>query len=205
MSKPPMYHDGMRRLQDQRETRRLADRLEQVTVRDAFTDDDRTFIERCAMFFVATADADGRPECSYKGGLPGFVRVVDERTLLFPDYDGNGMYRSWGNLLVNPHVALLFLDFEEPRRIRVNGTASIDDDALRAEFTGSVFVVRVRAERIFPNCPRYMHRMRVVEHSAYAPRPDATAPVPDWKRYEVFRDALPERDRPDTDITRDDT
>jgi uncharacterized protein len=206
MSKPPMYHEGMRRLQDERETRRLADRLEQVTVHDTFTDDDRAFIERCAMVFVATADAEGRPECSYKGGLPGFVRVVDDRTLAFPDYDGNGMYRSWGNVLVNPHVGLLFLDFEQPRRIRVNGTATIaEDDALRSEFTGAVFVVRVRAERIFPNCPRYIHRMRLVEHSVYAPQPDVTPPVPDWKRYDVFRDALPERDRSDDDDARDDT
>jgi uncharacterized protein len=206
MSKPPMYHEGMRRLQDERETRRLADRLEQVTVHDTFTDDDRAFIERCAMVFVATADAEGRPECSYKGGLPGFVRVVDDRTLAFPDYDGNGMYRSWGNVLANPHVGLLFLDFEQPRRIRVNGTATIaEDDALRSEFTGAVFVVRVRAERIFPNCPRYIHRMRLVEHSVYAPQPDVTPPVPDWKRYDVFRDALPERDRSDDDDARDDT
>jgi len=196
MPKQSMYHEGMRRLQDERETRPLADRLEQVTVRDAFTAADRDFIERCAMVFVATADAEGRPECSYKGGLPGFVRVVDDRTLALPDYDGNGMYRSWGNVLVNPHVGLLFLDFEEPRRIRVNGTATIaGDDPLRAEFTGAVFLVRVRAERIFPNCPRYIHRMRLVEHSVYAPKPDVTPPVPEWKRNEAFRDALPERDR----------
>jgi uncharacterized protein len=116
------------------------------------------------------------------------------------------MYRSWGNVLVNPHVGLLFLDFEQPRRIRVNGTATIaEDDALRSEFTGAVFVVRVRAERIFPNCPRYIHRMRLVEHSVYAPQPDVTPPVPDWKRYDVFRDALPERDRSDDDDARDDT
>jgi uncharacterized protein len=196
MPKSPMYHEGMRRLQDERETRRLADRLEQVTVRDAFSEEDRAFIERCAMVFVATADAEGRPECSYKGGLPGFVRVVDERTLALPDYDGNGMYRSWGNVLVNPHVALLFLDFEAPRRIRVNGTATIHaDDPLRDELEGAVFVVRVRAERIFPNCPRYIHRMRLLEHSVYAPRTGATPPVPEWKRYEAFRDALPERDK----------
>jgi len=202
MPKPPMYHEGMRRLQDERETRRLADRLEQVTVRDAFSDDDRAFIEHCAMVFVATADAEGRPECSYKGGLPGFVRVVDDRTLAFPDYDGNGMYRSWGNVLVNPQVGLLFLDFEQPRRIRVNGTATIaEDDELCSEFEGAVFVVRVRAERIFPNCPRYIHRMRLLEHSVYAPRSDATPPVPEWKRYEAFRDALPERDRPEDDAT----
>ena len=111
MADDSVYHDGMRRLQDARDTRRIADRLQQVTLRSAFTDDDRAFIERCAMFFVATADAHGRPDCSYKGGLPGFVRVLDERTLAFPDYDGNGMYRSWGNVLVNPHVGLLFVDF----------------------------------------------------------------------------------------------
>ncbi len=196
MADDSVYHDGMRRLQDARDTRRIADRLQQVTLRSAFTDDDRAFIERCAMFFVATADAHGRPDCSYKGGLPGFVRVLDERTLAFPDYDGNGMYRSWGNVLVNPHVGLLFIDFESPKRIRVNGTASIaEDDPLLAEFAGAVFVVRVRAEGIFPNCPRYIHRLQLVEHSAYAPRADYVPPVPAWKTYDVFKDALPPRDR----------
>jgi hypothetical protein len=95
MANDSIYHDGMRRLQDARETRPIADRLEQVTVRHAFTAEDRAFIERAAMFFIATADAEGRPDCSYKGGLPGFVRVLDERTLAIPDYDGNGMYRTW--------------------------------------------------------------------------------------------------------------
>jgi len=195
-----MYHDGMRRLQDARETRRIADRLEQVTAHTTFTDEDRAFIERCPMFFVATADADGRPDCSYKGGLPGFVRVIDDRTLAFPDYDGNGMYRTWGNVLVNPYIGLLFLDFENPRRIRVNGTAQVgSDDALRAGFPGAVFVIRVTAERIFPNCPRYIHRIQLVEHSAYAPRADYTPPVPAWKTFDVFRDALPVRDRSDDD------
>jgi predicted pyridoxine 5'-phosphate oxidase superfamily flavin-nucleotide-binding protein len=188
----------MRRLQDERETRRLADRLEQLTVRDAFTAEDRTFIERCAMVFVATADARGAPDCSYKGGMPGFVRVVDDRTLCIPDYDGNGMYRSWGNLLVNPHVGLLFVDFERPDRLRVNGVAEVlRDDALLAECPGAVFIVRVTARRIFPNCPRYIHRMRLLEHSAYAPRPEHAPPVPEWKKAAEFRDALPERDRPD--------
>jgi len=194
----PFYHNGMRQLQDARETGPIADRLSQVTLRGAFTDEDREFIERCAMFFLATADARGRPECSYKGGLPGFVRVLDERTLAIPDYDGNGMYRSWGNILVNPRVGLLFLDFENPRRIRVNGTAQIRaDDPLREAFPGAVLIVRVTAERIFPNCPRYIHRMQLVEHSAYAPRPQYTPPVPAWKTFEVFRDALPARDRAD--------
>ena len=203
MADDPIYHEGMRRLQDARDTRRIADRLAQVTARAAFTGEDRAFIERCSMFFVATADASGHPDCSYKGGLPGFVRVLDDRTLAFPDYDGNGMYRSWGNVLVNPHVGLLFLDFETPKRIRVNGTAQISaDDPLLAEYPDSVFIIRVTAEKIFPNCPRYIHKMQLVEHSVYAPRPNYTPPVPAWKTFDVFRDALPARDRDDnTDET----
>lgn len=199
----PMYHDGMRELQDVRETRPLADRLEQVTVHTRFTEEDRAFIERCPMFFVATADAHGRPDCSHKGGLPGFVRVLDERTLAFPDYDGNGMYRSWGNVLVNPHVALLFVDFENSRRIRVNGTAQIaQDDPLLGQFPGSVFMIRVTATRIFPNCPRYIHKMQLVEYSPFAPRQDYTPPVPAWKTSESFRDSLPVRDRQEQDETK---
>lgn len=198
MADDPLYHDGMRRLQDVRETRQLAERLAQVTVRTAFTAEDRAFIERCPMFFVATADAQGRPDCSYKGGLPGFVHVLDERTLAFPDYDGNGMYRSWGNVLANPHVGLLFLDFESPKRLRVNGTAQVSqDDPLRAEFPDSAFIIRVTADRTFPNCPRYIHKLQLVEYSAYAPRPHYTPPVPAWKTFAEFRDALPARDRTD--------
>jgi uncharacterized protein len=171
MANDPMYHEGMRRLQDARETRQLADRLEQITSRTAFTDEDRAFIERSPMFFVATADAQGHPDCSYKGGLPGFVRVLDERTLCIPDYDGNGMYRTWGNVLVNAHVGLLFLDFERPQRLRVNGTAQIDeDDPLRTDCPGSVFIVRVTAERIFPNCPRNSSSTQHTRRAPIMPR-----------------------------------
>ena len=198
MSVDNMYHDGMRRLQDVRETRPIADRLNEVTVRSAFTDDDREFIQRCPMFFIATADSEGCPDCSYRGGLPGFVGVLDERTLAIPDYDGNGMYRTWGNVLVNPNVGLLFLDFEKPRRLRVNGTARLDQhDPLLADCPGAVFIVRITATKIFPNCPRYIHKMQLVEHSVYAPRPDYIPPVPAWKTFDSFRDALPARDRDD--------
>jgi uncharacterized protein len=193
---PVTYHEGMRKLQDLRETRALADRLEKVTMRAAFTDEDKAFIERCRMFFIATADPGGQPDCSYKGGLPGFVRVVDDRTLVIPDYDGNGQYRSWGNVVANPQVGLLFIDFESPKRLRVNGTAVVSkDDPLLAGFDGAVFLIRVTVQRIFPNCPRYIHKMQLVEESVYAPRPEYTPPVPAWKTFEVFKDALPQRDR----------
>ena len=136
------YYDGSRRLQDRFDTRRLADRIdEKLVARGTIDDDDRAFIERCDMVFVATA-ADGRPNCSYKGGDPGFVRVLDERTIALPSYDGNGMYLSMGNLLVNPHVGLLFINFEERKRLRLNGVASIsEDDPLMADYPEAQFVV----------------------------------------------------------------
>ena len=190
-----LYHEGNRSLQDRFDTRRLADRIEQVLLSDTIDDHDRAFIESMDMFFIATADEDGRPNCSYKGGDPGFVRVLDERTIAFPNYDGNGMYLSMGNLLKNPSVGLLFIDFEKGRRMRLNGEASVDmDDPLREEWPEAQFVVRVRAREVFPNCPRYIHRMRRVERSEFVPREGCETPVPDWKRSEWAHDALPDGD-----------
>src|SRR3954462_2376400 len=140
----------MRRLQDRFDTRRLADRLSENLSRVEFSAEDKAFVESRNMFFLATADAAGRPDCSYKGGLPGFVRITGPSELAFPSYDGNGMFRSLGNARVNSAVGLLFLDFEQPRRLRVNGTAAVSDsDPLLAEFAGAQLIVRVRAERIF--------------------------------------------------------
>jgi uncharacterized protein len=149
------------------------------------------------MFFLATADAQGCPQCSYKGGDPGFVRVLDEHTIAFPNYDGNGMYLSMGNVLVNQHVGLLFVDFvsERPSRLRLNGIASVDeDDELMAAYPEAQFIVRVRATQVFPNCPRYIHRMALVERSRFVPRTECETPVPGWKRTEWARDVLPEGD-----------
>jgi uncharacterized protein len=193
------YHAGMRTLQDRFDTRRLADRLDEKLGRTEFTEEDRQFIETRRLFFLATADAEGQPDCSYKGGEAGFVRVTGPDELAFPSYDGNGMFRSLGNVLANPSVALLFIDFERPNRLRVNGRASIaESDPLLASFPGAQLLVRVRATRIFPNCPRYIHRMTMVETSPYAPREGYTPPVPKWKRFEAFADVLP-RDDPARD------
>jgi predicted pyridoxine 5'-phosphate oxidase superfamily flavin-nucleotide-binding protein len=184
----------MRQLQDRFDSRRLADRLDEKLGRTAFTDEDREFIESRQLFFLATADAAGQPDCSYKGGAAGFVRVTGADELAFPSYDGNGMFRSLGNVLVNPAVALLFIDFERPNRLRVNGRAGIaEDDPLLESFAGAQMVVRVRAARIFPNCPRYIHRMQMMEASPYVPGPGYTPPVPKWKQFEMFRDVLPRR------------
>ena len=204
MAEIPMYHDGSRRLQDRFDTRRLADRLVEKLSRSAFTDADREFIASRPMFFLATADAEGRPDCSYKGGKPGFVRVLDAETLAFPSYDGNGMFKSLGNLAANPHLGMLFLDFEKPKRLRVNGRARvIDDDPLLAEFAGAQLIVRVHADAIFPNCPRYIHKMQMVEESVYAPCEGHVPPVPAWKTFPEFKEVLPRGD-PGKDVPRKD-
>jgi predicted pyridoxine 5'-phosphate oxidase superfamily flavin-nucleotide-binding protein len=185
----------MRSLQDRFDTRRLADRLDEKLSRTAFTPEDRQFIESRSLFFLATADTNGQPDCSYKGGDPGFVRVTADDELAFPSYDGNGMFRSLGNMTVNDAVSLLFIDFERPNRLRVIGRASVtEDDPLRAAMPGAQLVVRVRAERIFPNCPRYIHRLALTERSPYVPREGQVAPVPKWKRFEMFCDVLPHDD-----------
>jgi len=184
------FHAGMRELQDRFDTRRLADRLDERMGRGTFTADDRAFIESRTMFFLASASADGRPDCSYKGGDPGFVQVVGDSELVFPSYDGNGMFRSLGNVLANPAVGLLFIDFDTPKRLRVNGQASIEDDTdALARFAGAQLVVRVRAGRIFPNCPRYIHKGG--EPSIYVPRAGVVPPEPAWKSFPSLSDVLP--------------
>ena len=198
------YHEGSRRLQDHFDTRRLADRIDERLIHDTIDDDDRAFVEGCDMFFIATADAEGQPQCSYKGGDPGFVRVVDERTIAFPVYDGNGMYLTAGNALVNPRVGLLFIDFERRRRMRLNGVASVDNsDPLLAEYPEAQLVVRVRATEVFPNCPRYIHEYRLVERSRFVPRDECSTPVPAWKTREWASDVLPHGDpatAPDAEV-----
>lgn len=190
-----MFHDSSRTLQDRFDTRRIADVIESRLVKDEIDDGARAFIESVDMFFLATADDRGRANCSYKGGAPGFVRVVDAHTIAFPNYDGNGMYLSMGNAACNPHVGLLFIDFERGSRLRLNGAASIDPgDALLSEYPEAQFIVRVRVREVFPNCPRYIHKMQRVEASPFVPRAGCETPVPGWKRSEWARDALPEND-----------
>lgn len=188
-----LFHDGNRRLQDQFDSRRIADRLEQVTLRRAFSADDRKFIEGVEFFFLATADAEGRPDCSFKGGAPGFVQMTGPDELTFPDYDGNGMFKSLGNILSNPNVGLLFIAMgERPRRLRVNGTASLLREAPEVgAYIGAQLLVRVKAEAIFPNCPRYIPGRD--GPSPYIPQ-DGVAPAePAWKGFDDFRDAVPPR------------
>ena len=197
MNTPPgiMYHDGNRQLQDRFESRRIADKLEKKLTRTTFTDEDRSFIESAPFFFMATADSEGRPDCSFKGGMPGFVKVTASNELAFPDYDGNGMFKSLGNLIVNPNVGLLFIGMqEEPKRLRINGTARVsDEDLLLAGTVGAQLIVRVKARAIFPNGARYIPTMQVESPSIYAPRADYDPPEPEWKTFDDFKEFVPPR------------
>ena len=190
-----MYHDGNRRLQDQFDSRRISDRLEEKLTRTAFTADDKVFIESAIYFFMSTADAEGRPDCSFKGGPPGFVRVTGPSELAFPDYDGNGMFKSLGNLAVNPHVGLLFIAMHDrPKRLRINGSARIDrDDPLLAETVGAQLMVRVKVNVIFPNCPRYIPSMTLTAPSVYVPSVGVAPVEPEWKGFDSFKGVVPPR------------
>jgi len=192
-----MYHEGNRRLQDAFGSRALADRLVERLNRSTFNDEDKALIESVPFFFIATADAEGRPDCSFKGGLPGFVQVVSPDALVFPDYDGNGMFRSLGNIRVNPHVGLLFLRIgEKPGRLRVNGRAELVlDDPLIATAPGAQLMVRVTPSAIFPNCPRYIPHLEVKADSIYAPKPECAPVEPAWKNFDAFKDVVPPRRR----------
>ncbi len=191
MDPDTIYHEGNRRLQDAFDSRRISDRLTQLT-RTAFTEADKTYIESAIYFFIATADAEGRPTCSFKGGPPGFVRITGPSELAFPDYDGNGMFKSLGNVTVNPNVGLLFIALHgRPQRLRIEGTATISrDDPLLAHTVGAQLVVRVTARAIYPNCPRYIPTLELVEPSVYTPKPGSDPVEPAWKNFPQFADAI---------------
>lgn len=190
-----MYHEGNRRLQAHFGSTALADRLVKVTHRTAFSDEDKEFIQAAQYFFLATADAQGRPDCSFKGGPAGFVSVEKENTLVFPDYDGNGMFKSLGNILSNPAVGMLFIAMgDAPKRLRVNGTAAIElEEKVTRGTLGAQALVRVRAEHIFPNCPRYIPDLKSGTPSRYLPRKDTPPTEPAWKGFDSFKDVVPER------------
>ena len=190
-----LYEESHRRLQRQFDTQRLADRIEERLFRTALTDDDRAFIAKLDLFFLATVNSRGEPSCSYKGGEPGFVRVLDARTLVFPCYDGNGMYLSMGNVAASRHVGMLFIDLTSPKRLRVNGAARIEPpEFVNPVFPEAQFVIVVSIREVFPNCPRYIHKYTLVERSKFVPHEGTITPVPGWKQMDWARDVLPHDD-----------
>jgi predicted pyridoxine 5'-phosphate oxidase superfamily flavin-nucleotide-binding protein len=191
-----LYGPIHRSLQDRFDTRRLADNVERRLVLSKIPPDHKAFIESRDMFFLSTVDHQGRPTVSYKGGEPGFIRVLDNVTVAFPCYDGNGMFYSMGNLLENARVGMLFIDFEEPHRLRLQGNAVIDDnDPLLHSYKEAQLIVRVTVTEVFRNCPRYVHRYRRTRTSEFVPQAACETPFAPWKRVDDIQASLPERDR----------
>jgi predicted pyridoxine 5'-phosphate oxidase superfamily flavin-nucleotide-binding protein len=191
-----VYGTEHRALQDQFDTRRIADLLEGGFIANEVDENSKALIESRDMFFLSTIDQNGNPTVSYKGGDAGFVRVVDSRTIAFPFYDGNGMFYSWGNIAGNAKVGMLFINFTEPNRLRVQGTATVDmNDPLMMHYVEAQGIVRVTVEGMWPNCPRYVHRMEQVKTSRYVPRKDSETPLAGWKRIDIVQDALAATDQ----------
>ena len=191
---PIEYSPQARQMQDKFATRAMADRIAEFAA-PVIIPENKAMIESMDMFFLATADDKGRPQVSYKGGDPGFVKVVDDSTLAFPIYDGNGLFLSAGNMAANANVGMLFIDFVNPYRIRVNGTASIkDNDPLMSQYPGAIMVVRIAVREIFSNCPRYVHKMQLVKRSKFVPKAGVDTPNPVWKYLNAMQDVLPEKD-----------
>jgi uncharacterized protein YndB with AHSA1/START domain/predicted pyridoxine 5'-phosphate oxidase superfamily flavin-nucleotide-binding protein len=195
-----LYGPAHRRYQAQFDTDRLASRLRNLTVSHVVKPEHREFIASRNMFFLTSIDHRGYPTCSYKGGTPGFVQVLDERTIAFPVFNGNGMYLSMGNIDEHPKVGLLFIDFVSPHRLRLHGTASVvkDESALQT-MPGAELLVHVAVTEVFVNCARYVHRYQLIESSPFVPAPGRKTILPDWKRLDAFRDALPARERLELD------
>jgi len=189
-----LYGAGARGLQDRFDTRRLADAIADAAVRTELDEGDAALIAQQSKVWIATTDADGWPDVSYKGGDPGFVRVTSASTIELPSYDGNGMWRTLGNIEDDGRVALLFVDEGRPWRMRVHGTATVTTapEVVESHF-GAQAVVRIGVGRVFPNCGRYVHRSG--ERARFVPRAGTPTPIPDWKRIDAFTEALPRRDR----------
>lgn len=190
------YSEDHRSLQDRFETRGMAELMEGGIVHAELGEPESAFIESRDMFFLSTIDPSGRPTVSYKGGAPGFVRIVSSSKLVFPWYDGNGMYYSAGNIMGSPKVGLLFIDFVTPNRLRIQGDAIVSfDDPLMASYPGAQFLIFVTIEDIWVNCPRYIHPHQKLADSRYVPNDGATSPLPAWKRLDIVQGAIPARDR----------
>ena len=191
------YTAEARKLQDRFDTRNLADAELAVIVHDELSEPDRGFISAAEMFWLASVDDKGSPTVSYKGGAPGFVNIIDGRTLVFPNYDGNGMYFSMGNIATSSEIGMLFMAFDKPARLRVQGRATLtDDNAMVSRFPGAQFAVKVDITALITNCPRYIPKMQRIEASRYVPDSTTGAqPIPGWKRIDAIQPVLPARDQ----------
>jgi uncharacterized protein len=191
-----MYTPAQRELQNKFATEPLADLLEIAIVSDSIDPvHQQPFIESRDFFFLSTVTADGEPTVSYKGGPVGVVTVVDQHTLAFPSYDGNGMFLSMGNIAQTAKIGMLFIDFQTPNRLRIQATTTVNDaDPLLTKYPGAQLIVRASIDRVFVNCARYIHPHQRLATSQYVPDAQGDAPLPGWKRIDFVQGALPPED-----------
>ena len=151
MNLPPARLSGERQVQNEMGSSQRADRFYDRHMGDSLNATMIELIERQEMVFVATADAQGNCDCSPRFGQPGFVRVIDHDTLTYPEFRGNGVFASLGNLLENPHIGLVFLDFFETTvGLHVNGRAqSYAVDTLPASLTRTLSADERDHSRLF--------------------------------------------------------
>ena len=186
------YQPGQRQLQEAFGSVQLADRLNKLIIHESLTEEEQTFIRAQDMVFLSTIDETGQPTVSYKGGNPGFITVIDDRTLALPGYDGNGMFLTAGNIASNNKVGLLFVNFEQPNRLRVHGTAEIVlDDPLLTTYPEAQYLIKITVTAIFMNCNRYVHPHKKLQTSEYVPQHDCVTPEPEWKSMKYFQDVIP--------------
>lgn len=192
-----LYGAKHRALQEKFESMNMADRIEDIAVVTEISDESAFFIEQRDMFFLSSVDHQGRPTVSYKGGDAGnFVKVTGQKTLAFPLYDGNGMYFSAGNIDGNPEVGLLFIDFEKPHRIRIQGKATVSEEkSLTSLWKEAELVVQVTVSELWQNCPRYIHRYQKIKDSRYVPQTDCETPIAGWKRVHEVSDVIKDSER----------
>ena len=190
-----IYGEAHREIQTRYDAKKLADKLEETIVLEELTEPDQGFISSRDMFFLSTVDQNGRPTVSYKGGEPGFIKVINEKTIAFPSYNGNGMFYSMGNIAQSHSVGMLFIDFENPHRLRLQGNAELSyDDPLIKQYHEAELIVQVTVEQIWVNCPRYIHRYKKLTPSHYLPKEGCKTPIAEWKRIDKIQDSLPKRD-----------
>lgn len=191
-----LYSAEHRALQEEFNTTKLADLLDNGWIHEKISEDEKNFISSRDMFFLSTVDPHGMPTVSYKGGPTGFVKVLDESTLVFPGFDGNGMFYSVGNIEAQHKVGMLFIDFETPHRVRVQGTAKlIREHELMADYTEAKYLIMITVTKIWVNCPRYIHKYKKIDQSKYVPESCKVTPIPTWKRLDIVQDAITPKEK----------
>jgi len=190
------YTDAQRQLQIEHDSEKLGGAVVHAIVTDVIPEDQMPFIQSRDYFFLSTVNSKGEPTVSYKGGPVGFLHVENEKQITFPNYDGNGMFYSTGNIKEMGRVGLLLIDFETPNRLRVQGRARLSEDTeLLAKFPGSNMVIIVDIDSVFVNCARYIHPHKRLETSKYVPDEKGEQPFPAWKRLDKIQGALPTKDQ----------